>query len=405
MGQRKILIITNRVPYPLKDGGNIAMNAMIDGYHRSGWQVYLLAMNTSRHHVKSEQLDKLYGHLHAFEAFSYDNDLKWMDIAKNFILSSQPEHAKRFYSTEFKEKIKDALAIFKPDVVQVESVFLTTYLGAIKKYSHAVTVLRMHNIEYQIWQGLARRTKNYFKKLYLNSLAVRVRNYERAAWKQYDMLLPITEKDAYLVQRLEQVEDIVVAPFSINMDDIKPPTGNERWVGYHLGAMDWLPNQQGVKWFISKAWPLIHRALPKFEFYFAGRKMPAEFSKMADDGLYCMNEVEDADEFISDKKILIVPVLSGGGIRVKILEAMAAGKIIITTSTGIKGIEAKPEEHYLRAHHPEDFLKAIKWCLENKQAADAMAKNAQSLVTEKYEHRKVIQRVTDAIEDRLAMRE
>lgn len=398
MTKRKILIVTNRIPYPMKDGGNIAMKAMIEGYREAGWQVFLLSMNTTRHHVADDVLRRIYTHLHAFEWMNVDNSLKWTDIAKNFLFSKQPEHAERFFNADFKAKLKGVLQTFKPDVVQIESVYLSTYLPTIKKYSDASTVLRMHNVEYQIWSGLARRTRNVLKKVYLKNLAVRVRNFEREAWKDYDLLLPITEKDAALVQRLEEANEILVAPFSIEKERILPKSHNEKWVGYHLGAMDWLPNKIGMSWFIKKAWPLVRKAVPKFEFHFAGRHMPPEFKNINISGVHCADEVQDADEFIADKKILIVPLFSGGGIRVKILEAMAAGKVVITTATGIKGIEAKPGEHYLRAQSPDDFAKAVKWVLEHKPEAEKIADNARSLVIEKYEQGKVMGKVISRVE-------
>ena len=120
MQERKILIITNRLPYPLKDGGNLAMAAMIEGYHNAGWQVYLLSMNTSKHHISHSALKKLFTHLYAFEWVDVDNKLKKTDILKNFFFSKQPEHAIRFYNEAFKDKLKNILASFKPDVVQVE---------------------------------------------------------------------------------------------------------------------------------------------------------------------------------------------------------------------------------------------------------------------------------------------
>ena len=359
MQQRKILIVTNRVPYPLKDGGNLAMHAMIEGYHNAGWQVYLLSMNTSKHHIGHSALKRLFTHLFAFEWVDVDNTIKLPGILKNFFFSSQPEHARRFYSEAFREKLKEVLTSFKPDVVQVESVYLTTYMPEIKTCSNAVTVLRLHNIECQIWQSLTSKQRNPFKKIYFENLTKRVRDFERDAWKQYNLLLAITEKDASVVTRLEEMTNIVVAPFSIDISKIQP-SHNERWVGYHLGAMDWIANQSSIRWFLHHAWPMIHKALPRFEFYFAGRKMPDEFKKVRLTGVYCLDEVPSAEEFIADKKILIVPLLSGGGIRVKILEAMAAGKVVISTATGIKGIDARPGEHYLRAHKPEDFVRAIK---------------------------------------------
>lgn len=383
MAARKMLVLTNRVPYPLRDGGNLAMNTMIEGYRKAGWQVYLLSMNTSRHRVDEHTLGKIYNNLFAFETIDVDNDLNWTAILKNFLFERDAEHVRRYQSEEFRRKLKDALVSFQPDVVQVESVFLTTYMSVIRKYCNAVTVLRLHNVEYQIWQGLASKTRNILKRIYLDNLAERVRKYERKAWREYDLLLAITEKDAYLVQRLEKVNDIMVAPFAIDVDEVKETKGGE-WVGYHIGAMDWRPNEDAVRWFLHKAWPVVRKAAPQFKFYFAGRNMSKEMKDVKLDGVYSLGEVEDANKFIEDKRILIVPLWSGGGIRVKILEAMAAGKIVITTSKGIKGIEAQPGEHYLRAHSPQDFAKAIKWCLDHKADAEKMAWKARALVVEKY---------------------
>ena len=394
--------MTNRVPYPLKDGGNLAMHAMIQGYHNAGWQVYLLAMNTSKHHIPHASLQKLFTNLYAFEWVDVDNKIKKVQVIKNFFFSKEPEHAIRFYSPAFNDKLVSILDTFKPDVVQVESVYLTTCMPLIKTHANAVTVLRLHNVEYQIWQGLATKQKNQVKKVYLNNLARRVRRFERDAWTQYDLLLAITEKDAALVSRLEETSAIIVAPFSIDTAAVPHATGNERWVGYHIGAMDWIANQSGIRWFLHHAWPLVHKALPKFEFYFAGRNMPPEFKKPQPKGVYCLDEVPSAEDFIADKKILIVPLLTGGGIRVKILEAMAAGKVVIATSTAIKGIDALPDEHYKRVHKPEDFVKAIKWCLDHKEAAEAMAAKARALVEQKYDHTKVIGKVIAEVEQLLS---
>lgn len=398
MSERKILIITNRIPFPLKDGGNLAMHAMIDGYHQAGWKVHLLSMNTTRHRVRSEVLNRVFAHLAGFSSVDVDNEVTMKGVLKNFFTSTEPEHVQRFHNEAFEAKLVEILKEFEPDAVQVESVYLTSYLPTIHKYTAAVTVLRMHNVEYQIWQGMSGKTKNLLKKYYFGNLAERVRNYERRAWKDYDLLLAITEKDAQLVQRLEDVSRVIMAPFTIEADKVKPPDQEEQWVGYHIGAMDWLPNKEGMRWFLHKAWPKIHKTAPGFRFYFAGRHMSTEFEETKLNGVKCMGEVEDADAFIADKKILIVPLLSGGGIRVKILEAMAQGKIVISTSKGIKGIEARSEEHYLRANSPEHFAKWIKWCMENKQAAQKISENARELVMQKYERTKVMTIITEEVD-------
>src|SRR6202012_4887489 len=97
MTQRKILIINNRVPYPLRDGGNLATHAMVEGYNNAGWQVYLLCMNTVRHYVPQEQLSKLYTNIHAFRCVDIDNSVRKRAVIKNLLFSKEPEHAERFY--------------------------------------------------------------------------------------------------------------------------------------------------------------------------------------------------------------------------------------------------------------------------------------------------------------------
>lgn len=396
MEQRKILIVTNRVPYPLNDGGNLAMQAMVDGYNKAGWQVYLLSMNTTRHYIPHDKLKTLFTNLFKFDWIDINNNIKYGALIRNFLFSRKPEHAIRFYQEDFRQKLKSVIENYKPDVVQIESVYLSTYLPLIKEISPAVTVLRMHNVEFQIWQGLSKKYRNGIKRFYFTSLTERIRNFERDAWKQYDLVLPITEKDAYQVSRLEEVNNMIVAPFSIDIEKIKHGK-NEKWVGYHIGAMDWIPNREGVLWFIQRAMPKIRRSVPDFEFYFAGRKMPDDFKKLDAPGVHCLDEVKDADEFIADKKILIVPIWTGGGIRVKILEAMAAGKIVISTPSGIRGIEAHNNVHYLLARKPEQFEKAVKWCIDNKAEAQQMADNARQLIKEKYEQGKVIHDITEEL--------
>ncbi len=404
MGSRKILIVTNRVPYPLNDGGNLAMEAMIEGYHASGWQVYLLAMNTSKHHIHKDKLTTLYNHIHAFEWMDINNDIKPDKIIKNYLFSKTAEHVARFYDQSFEQKIVSVIQDFTPDVIQIESVYLSTYMPAIKANSKAITILRLHNIEYHIWRSLAKQSSNPLKKHYLENLTDRLKKFERNAWKQYDLVLAITEKDAATVRKKEHILSLIVAPFGVDISKLPVSDVTERWIGYHIGAMDWIPNRDGVQWFLDSVWPSIHKAVPEFEFYFAGRKMPESFTNMHIEGVHCLGEVDNAADFIADKKILIVPISSAGGIRIKILEAMAAGKVVISTPFGIKGIDATNWQHYLSATTPEDFTKAVKWCMENQDKAIEMAEKAKKLVSTYYEYRAVIRKIIDEIDTLMTLR-
>jgi glycosyltransferase involved in cell wall biosynthesis len=389
MAAQRILILTNRVPHPQNDGGNLAMNAMIEGYHESGWEVYLLAMNTSRHKVARETLAGIYNHIHAFETIDTNNDVTILGLLKNYLFSRLPNHVSRLVSSNYADRLEEVIAAFKPDIIQVESVYLSGYLDFIKVNTSAPIVLRLHNIEYKIWRRFAHEAVGFFKKKYLKNLTKRIRRYEQSAWRKYDLLLPITDNDAETLKKNHLSAKAYTVAFGIDTSKIIPTVDIHEWSGYHLGAMDWLPNVEGIKWFLDRPWQYIHKLAPGFRFYFAGRNMPEYFKKMDINGVVCAGEVPDANEFIKDKKILIVPLRSGGGIRVKILEAMAAGKIIISTDVGMQGIYAWPGTHYLAANDVKDFGKVVNWCLMHKQEAEKIAEQATELIKTKYD-RKVI---------------
>jgi glycosyltransferase involved in cell wall biosynthesis len=398
MQAKRILIITNRVPYPLNDGGNLAMHAMIYGYKNEGWQVCLLAMNTFRHYIVPQKLKEIYQDIDCFETVDIDNYVKVLPTVKNFLFSRQPNHVQRFYHLSFADKIKEVIASFNPDVIQVESIYLSAYLPEIRQQTKAFTILRQHNVEHEIWKRMADAVKSPLKKFYLNNLAKRLKQYEETVWEQYDMLLAITPQDAAIAKKF--ASNVIVVPFGIEYAPIADDT-IENWNIYHIGAMDWLPNNTAVTWFLEKVWPDVYKKYREMEFFFAGRKMPRHLIATEIDGARCMGEVPDANAFIADKRILIVPIRSGGGIRVKILEAMAAGKIIISTDVGMQGIEAIPDVHYIRANTKKEFVAAIDRCMQNKEWAEQMGRNATELVKNSYDNRVIIQHLMSSIEQHL----
>jgi glycosyltransferase involved in cell wall biosynthesis len=178
---------------------------------------------------------------------------------------------------------------------------------------------------------------------------------------------------------------MLVAPFGIGAKKYTfSGAAPEQWNGYHIGAMDWLPNEEAIRWFTQDIWPDLHKTIPEFGFYFAGRNMPEWCMQLQENGLHCIGEVPDADAFIADKKILIVPLRSGGGIRVKILEAMAAGKLVISTGTGMQGIEATDGVHYRKADTKAAFIQGIVWAMAHKTEAMHMAAQGRALVLQQY---------------------
>jgi Glycosyltransferase len=367
------------------------MHAMIEGYHSAGWEVYLLSMNTSRHYIDKGTLREIYKDIFRFETIDVSNDVKLIPTMKNFFFSNKPSHAERFDDIRYADKVKQVLEVFKPAVVQVESVFLTGYLHLI---GNTNTILRLHNVEYQVWERLAATATHPLKKYYLNNLAARIKKYEEWAWQQYDRLLPITDIDAGIVKKHLPEAKMLTVPFGIDTNDIsESQTG--AWIAYHIGAMDWLPNEEAIKWFLTEVWPEVSAQHAGFQFHYAGRKMPEYFSRLNIPGAICAGEVPDANTFIADKRVLVVPLNSGGGIRVKILEAMAAGKLVVSTAIGMQGIDAIPGKHYMLANNKDEFLAAFNTILADTQAAEQMAYNGAAFVKNTYSSRAIMHKLLD----------
>ena len=396
MPAKRILILTNRIPYPLKDGGAMAMQSMIEGYEQAGWQTTVYSMNTSRHYVPLESLPDIYRRI-SFEAFDIDTDIRVLPTLRNFLLSRKPNHAERFYNKAYEKQLQKIIERTDPDFIQIESIYLATYLPIIRQLTKEKIELILQNIEYEIWENLATSSTNKFKKFYLKDLAARIKKFESTAWKQVDLLLPITIADSEVVKK-EQNLPMLTVPFGIELGEALAEVTTEKWIGYHLGAMDWLPNIDAITWFLEQVWPNIHKELPNFEFHFAGRNMPASFKKYETDGIVCSGEVPDAYEFIADKKILIVPLQAGSGVRIKVMEAMAAKKLVVSTSIGMQGIDgAKHGEHFLLANEPDQFVHQLKWALTNKALAAKIADNGAELIKKAYNRQTLMQHLTDKI--------
>jgi glycosyltransferase involved in cell wall biosynthesis len=385
----RVLILTNRIPHPLHDGGAMAMDALIRGYHQAGMLVHVLAMNTTRHYLEEQILPTLYPEIHGFEAVPVNNALRPLKLLQNLLFSRDPEHAGRFRNHAYTTRLQELLRAFKPDVVQMESLFLSTYLYLIKD---AATVLRVHNIEYQIWERQAAAEYGP-KKHYLHLLARRMKRYEAQVWGMYDLLLPITEEDAVTIRKVHPDQTMVVAPYGIDELPEATTIAPVFTKVYHMAAMDWLPNIAAVDWLLEKIWPDMKKAVPAAELHFGGRKMPLRFFDSLPEGAYCHGEVPDARAFQEGKDILVVPLRAGGGIRVKILEAMASGKLVISTAIGMQGIAASSGIHYLKADTAEEFRAAFQWANDHPDAAGTMIREARNLIAQQYSSAAIIRNI------------
>jgi len=202
-------------------------------------------------------------------------------------------------------------------------------------------------------------------------------------------VLTISATDTKLFQELNHKSPILEHPFGIDIKNIDDNTAiiekDKEIKIYHIGAMDWLPNQESVKYLLEEIAPTVLKKMHNISFHIAGRNMNQEWYKYANDNIHIYGEVPDAKEFELDKNVLIVPLKSGGGVRIKIFQALAQGKLVLTSPVGIEGIEAKDKKEILLANAIEDYVEAIDFIKNNPQLANNIAKNGQELIQKNYD--------------------
>ena len=393
-----ILFICNKSPWPAHEGGPIAMNNLIEGLADAGHLVKVLAINTNKYAVDPKEITADYHEKTQIELVYIDLSIKPVSAFLN-LFTKKSYHVERFISKDFDLKLREVLIRDCYDIVQVETLFMSPYLNTIRELSQAKIVLRAHNIEHRIWKRVASITKNRFKKLYLKHLSSMLERYEKEMIKEYDGVVPISSYDAPFFQNLTS-HPVMALPTGIDPNQFPEiRTGETEHGLFHIGAMNWMPNEEGIKWFIDQVWPEVHAELPDLKLYLAGREMPSWLSDLKADQIEVVGEVPDAYGFIQSKSILIAPLFSGSGIRIKTIESMALGKAVISTTIGAEGINYTKGVNILIADDANEFAMAIKTLFQDPEMTKSMGKEAQKLILRDHNTPKIIQQLVGFYRD------
>lgn len=386
----KVLQLTYRVPYPPTDGGAIGIYSISKGLHENGCDIDLLAINTPKH---SQPPAAMAGIANQKDVF-VDTSIKPLRLLRNLLFSSIPYNVERFLSKKVTLALHELLQKNTYDYIHVEGAFVAFYIDEIRKYSSAPIVVRGHNIEYVIWQRLALNERNPLKRFFYNNLGSRLKTFEREYYNKADGIAAITPEDRQRLLDMGVTKPIHIVPVGMMLDKydkIYTELEKENTI-FNLSALDWLPNIEGLRWFLEQVWPDLTKRNPAIELHIAGKSTPEWVSNLQKRNVFVHGFVEDAVKFKKSYQLMLVPLLSGGGMRVKIIEGMAAEKCIISTSIGAEGIAYTHLENIVIADSPQEWIAAIEQFLGNDQQRKQVASNAAKLARAEYENKAVTRR-------------
>lgn len=376
------------MPFPQKDGGASSVYHSALGLILNHIDLKILAINTPKDWVEISTIPLQFAEATSFEYSVVDTRVKRIDAFIN-LFTTKSYFVSRFYSKSFELHLIEILKNNEYDIIQLEHLYMCVYFDIIREYSKTKIVLRAQNVEFNLWNRLTAKTKNIFKKLYLKIATFRLQQFEIIMSQKVDGIIAISETDADIFREIAPHTAVTSVPMGLDFNTLQSYNAEMHYdnfpVFYHLGSMDWLPNVEGLKWFVESVIPEIKSVYPDFIFRIAGKKMPVWFYEKQDKNLIVDGEIENSLEYQMDKAILIVPLLSGGGIRIKIIEGMALGKTIISTSVGAEGIPYTDQENMLIANSKEDFLIQIRKCFTSKEVCRKIGKNARKIAKENFD--------------------
>lgn len=367
----------------------------IKGVLKEGVEVTLFSLNTNKHfvevrHLKDQMLDQI-----SFVTCAVNIDGNPWEETKS-VFSKKSYNVFRFFKPAAVSKLKGILRTGQFDIIQLEGLFVVPYLNLIRQLSNAKVVYRAHNIEYQIWERQAIAEKSPFRKIYLNYLSGRLRQYELENMNNFDAVITMNEADMRELKYQGYSAKIENFSVMLDPDDYRPNTSMIQPLSiFHLGSMDWLPNQEGLEWFIGHVWDDLEKLNVGLTFHIAGFNITEEIMDEADDIIKVYPDLDDAKEFINSKSIMVVPLKSGSGMRVKIIEGMALKKCIISTSLGAEGIRYEHGKNILIADTADEFYRYILQCATDNGMVERIGENARLLFERDHHIRPVTTRMMD----------
>ena len=390
----KILQLTKKFPWPEKDGEVIGILNLTLGFSQMGHEVTVLALNTLKHYFPPEQLPDSISKAARFLSISIDTDVKVWPAFKN-LFSRQSYNVVRFFSMDYARELTRLLKEESFDIILVEGVYLMQYIPNVPIEFKGKILFRPQNVEYIIWERLANQDSNWLKRWYYSFLAGRMKEYEMRMMHCSDLMVTVSENDLLHFKGLGYNGPGYCVPTGYRFDHLPDWLPDEEQAVGFIGGMDWIPNREGVQWFLRDVWPLVLQKLPHARFYLAGRNFPADLLQLKQQGVFIMGEVDDARSFILSKAVSICPLFAGSGMRVKIVEAMAMGRAIISTTIGAESLMYTQGVDLLIADEPALFASHIVHVLIDKPLRVSLGKSAQQRVLATYDNRSICRQIIE----------
>jgi sugar transferase (PEP-CTERM/EpsH1 system associated) len=385
----RILVLSPFVPFPPDDGGRIRVYELMRGL-AADHDVELLAL-TDASDADRDGLASLRDEGLRVDAVTHRPDRR--TVAVRSLVTHRSLNGGLVRSRPLLDRVGEMLAGGDIDSLQCEYSAMAAYH---RSSARVPWVLDAHNIEFRISASLARAATGPGRavyRAYARREARRLQTEEIAAWRRTDHVVTVSEDDRRIVEELAPGTATTVVPNGVDL--ARPPRsandgrrGDRSPAAVFVGKMDYRPNVDGARWFAAEVLPLVRRQVPSFELTIVGRDPTLEVRALNDrDGVRVTGRVESTTPFLVDASVAVVPLRAGSGSRLKVLEALAAGTPVVSTSVGVEGLDVEAGRHLLVADSATEFAAAVVDLLADPERRARLVREGRRLVEDRYSWR------------------
>ncbi len=382
----KILFLSPTVPFPLTDGGRIRVYNLLKQIAQKS-DVTLLALETQPTDADGvAELQALGVQVHLVPNAPTLPPVSFSTLLKAFF-KRQPITVARYDVPAYRRKLRELLGNETFDLVHYEMFHTAQF--------HTETdlpgVLSQQNVDSAIWRRLCSETANPFYKFAYWTQQLAFQRYERALSPKFDAVTCTSDIDAAVFAQHCPKDAIEIIPNGVDITHYQPDFAAEAPAHLiYIGSMDWYPNEDAVAFFADEVLPSIQSKVPNVQFSIVGGNPSGRVQKLAErDGVVVTGRVPEIKPYFAEATVFVVPLRIGSGTRLKILEALAMGKAIVSTSVGAEGLDLKNGKEIFIADEPDAFADAVTRLLTDEQLRRRIGENGRARVEQDYDWRRI----------------
>jgi glycosyltransferase involved in cell wall biosynthesis len=393
----KVLWISPKLPYPPESGDKLRQFNLIR-HLSSGVDISLIAFALAKEEeVQSKHMEQYCGKVRTF----FSPNPSYVERIRSILTTGKPYYVSRYQDLAVAAYIIDEIETFQPDLVQIEHTYMAEYLRKIPPDLERPSILTKHNIDADLALQNYRLADSSVRKVFWWLEWKKMALYEPYVDNLFSSVVVMSEVDKAEILRRKKPPPVVnVVENGVDTVKLQPFAPVYDPVMLFIGALDYLPNQDAANYLCREIFPLIKKSFQNAGILLVGRKPSPEILGLASEAVEVWGDVPEVEPFYRRASIAVVPLRAGSGSRLKILEAMALGRPVVSTTKGAEGLEIEAGKDFLAADDPAAFAESIKMLFNEPGLYQNISSHARKTVEEKYDWSEAARKMS-AIYDRL----